>query len=222
MPSQSPLASLPIVWSCVFPLKPDTDIIAEAFLHLEHKQRFKGADFLERKIIRIEHVRLSHEASLSRLSLTDESRVTLQEPAVDWDRFHTWDTDRVIERVQTHRTTPFDLEIELQEEVVLSTWQVGEEVERPREPVVDVPIETPTATFYVPIGLGAEHQALRDTLAAWRRKPQSPPPLYGILHYEMCRLMLQPLSLMTPEGPEPMNLSNKSTGAAALFRSLSR
>ncbi len=80
----------------------------------------------------------------------------------------------------------------------------------------------PTATFYVPIGTGAEHQVLRDTLATWRHKQQSPPPLFGIVHYEMCRLVLQPLSLLTPEGADPMNLSSRPTGAAALLRSLSR
>lgn len=218
-PQTSP--ATPLVWSCVFPLKSDTDVMAEAFLHLQQKQKFKGADFLEKKIIRIEKARLVHEASLSRLSLTEESQVTLLAPFADWDQFETWDIDRAIERVQTHGTTPFDLEIEMQEEVILPIWNVGEEVERLRELLIDIAIETPDATFYVPIGLGAEHHVLRDTFADWRRKRKTPPPLYGILHYEMCRLMLQPLSLLTPEGPEPLNLSNKATGAAALLKSLS-
>lgn len=49
MSDQRPLSSLPIVWSCVFPLKPNTDIMAEAFLYLQQKQKFKGVDFLEKK-----------------------------------------------------------------------------------------------------------------------------------------------------------------------------
>ncbi|PON19772.1 hypothetical protein C2W62_00885 [Candidatus Entotheonella serta] len=104
-----------------------------------------------------------HEASLSRLNLIDESQVTLQTSFVDWDRFHAWDIELAIERIRTHCITPFDLEIELQEEVSLPTWQVGEEVERRREPLSDVPIETPTATFYVPIGTGAEHHKCSAT-----------------------------------------------------------
>jgi hypothetical protein len=44
-----------ISWSCVFPLKPDQEIPAEAFLHLPHKQKFTAIQFLEGKTMMLEN-----------------------------------------------------------------------------------------------------------------------------------------------------------------------
>ena len=46
-----PLADqAPLVWSCVFPLRKDLDLPAEAFLHLPQKQGFKPSLLLEQRL----------------------------------------------------------------------------------------------------------------------------------------------------------------------------
>ncbi len=53
------------------------------------------------------------------------------------------------------------------------------------------------------------------------RKPKKArPPLYGLMHYERCRLVLQPLSTFGPSGPEYLTISAEKVDKAALLREL--
>ena len=52
----------PLVWSCVFPLRKDLDLPAEAFLHLPQKQKFKPSILLEKKVIEVDEVRREQAA----------------------------------------------------------------------------------------------------------------------------------------------------------------
>ncbi len=66
---------------------------------------------------------------------------------------------------------------------------------------------------------GDEGKALRGALEALRKKKERP-PLFGLLHYEMGRLMLQPLAVFGKEGPEQLMLSLEKGDRAALLKAL--
>ena len=58
---------------------------------------------------------------------------------------------------------------------------------------------------------------LRQALDA-RRGKGGQPPLFGLLHYERCRLALQPLSVLGPAGPEHLTLSAEKVSVAGLLK----
>src|SRR5262249_25942725 len=144
----------PLIWSCVFPLRKDLDLPTEAFLHLPQKQKFKPSILLEKKVIEATKCAVSSQAgSANRLTLSDVSTMTAGEPFVDWTSLFTWDLDKAAERLQQHHPTPMDLEIELQEEVVVSDWQPGEK-QATDEGYDLLPIETPLLSFEMRLDRG--------------------------------------------------------------------
>jgi hypothetical protein len=209
-----------LTWSCVFPLKAAVNVPAEAFLQLPQKQKFKPAVFLERKIVVIERAAVAlDEHGGGRISLGEHSTVIAGKPFADWQRFQAWDPAAALQRIRSHQPGPFDLEVELQEEVVLDGWEVGEPVERPEQNQTVFPIAHRGAVFDAVSASGDEGKALRGALEALRKKKQRP-PLYGLLHYEMCRPVLQPLALFGKDGPEQLMLSAEKTDRAALLKAL--
>jgi hypothetical protein len=216
------LRSLPagqrLVWSCVFPVRPGADIPAEGFLHLPQKQGFKAAGFLAAQVIAIEKAVVAQDASGGRVTLTDASTVTLGGAFTEWHRFRSWDPASALERIRAHSPGPFDLEVEMQEEVVLEDWQLGEAEER-ADGQVTYPIQSGMATFEAMIAPGAEGQALRKALEGLRKKKQRP-PLFALMHYERCRLVLQPLSVLGPKGPEHLTISDEKLDRAALLKAI--
>jgi hypothetical protein len=209
-------AGAALVWSTVFPLRPSNDVPAEAFLHLPQAQGFKAAAFLPGRVNRITAATLSDDG---RLSLTKESKVESSPAAFDdWDRFLVWDPKRALDRVRSHVPGPFDLEVELQEEVVLRDFQAGEAEKIERERQERVPVTSGGLTYHVLVGSGPEDAILREALAGWKTPEAG--PLFGVMHYEMCRFMLQPLTLLTADGPEALLLSKDSFDAAALVKAL--
>src|SRR5262249_368508 len=117
----------PLVWSCVFPLRRDLDLPTEAFLHLPQKQKFKPSILLEKQGIEITKCTVSLQAGgTRRLGVTEASTMSTGEEFTDWPSLLSWDIPQAAKRLGEHRPTPMDLEIELQEEVFLSSWQPGE------------------------------------------------------------------------------------------------
>ena len=66
---------------------------------------------------------------------------------------------------------------------------------------------------------GAEGKALHRALEALRKKKKRP-ALFALLHYEMGRLVLQPLAVFDKDGPVPLMLSEEKIDRAALLKAL--
>ncbi|HYT92351.1 MAG TPA: hypothetical protein VEL76_26795 [Gemmataceae bacterium] len=207
-----------LVWSCVFPLKPGMNIPAEAFLILPQKQQFAPSLFLERKVLVIEKAAVAlDEFGGGRISLGEASKVSAGEPFTDWQRFQTWDPAAALRRIQEHEAGPFDLDVEMQEEVVLEGWQLGEPGEGQDGQTV-YPITYGGTVFDGVVSAGAEGKALGKALGALR-KTQAP-PLFGLLHYARCRLVLQPLAVFGKDGAVQLMLSDEKIDRAALLKTL--
>jgi hypothetical protein len=209
-----------LVWSCVFPLKPGNEIPAEGFLYLPQKQKFNAALFLEGQTIVIERAAVVLDGfGGGRISLGEASTVATGHPFKDWQRFQSWDTAAAVKRIREHQPGPLDLEVEMQEEVVLDDWQIGEPAERTGQQQVVFPVVHRNTTFDAVVAQGPEGKALHTALQALRKKKMRP-PLFGLLHYEMCRLVLQPLATLGKNGPEQLMLSEKKIDRAALLKAL--
>src|SRR5204863_5917715 len=92
-------------------------------------------------------------------------------------------------RLEQHRPTPMDLEIELQEEVFLSSWQAGEE-RQTEEGYGILPIESRFLPLEVRLDRGPSGVPLAGVMSKMAQKKRRP-PIYGLVHYESCRLILQ-------------------------------
>jgi len=209
-----------LAWSCVFPIKPGIEVPPEGFLHFPQKQKFKANLFLEKKVIVVEKAAVAlDDFGGGRLNLGDQSTVSSTEPFTAWEQFQTWDPDVALKRIQNHETGPFDLDIELQEEIVLPEWQIGEPATHHEDGQLICPLFTKTMKFDAVVSRGPEGQALAAALESFRKKKHRP-PLFGLLHYERCRLIVQPLSVFGKDGPEYLTTSDKTVDRAALLKAL--
>lgn len=200
------------VWSCVFPLQAKQDIPPEAFLHLAQKQGFKAQALLDGTTVVLDHVLLNPDDG--RLTLGPQSKVTPGAAFGDWRRFLAWSPRRALDRLRAHQAGPLDLDVELQEEVVLSGWKVtGKPVEE--DGVLGYPLTAGPTTFHAVATAAEDGKPLRAALEAKRKEP---PPLYGLLHYERCRLVLQPLALLGEKGPEYLTMATEKVNLAALLK----
>ncbi|MEM6470013.1 MAG: hypothetical protein AAF802_10700 [Planctomycetota bacterium] len=209
-----------LIWSCIFPLKPGNEIPAEGFLHLPHKQKFKANDFLLGKILHVTDCLVSVDAfGGGRISLTDKSTVTTGEPFSDWKAILRWDRQAAATRLREHDTSPFDLEVEMQEEVVLEQWSLGEEAKEDREDQRVFPLSSGDLTFDAVVSKSSEGKTLGKKLSSYRKKKDRP-PIFGLMHYEMCRLLFQPLTAFENEAPLHLMISDEKIDRSALLRSL--
>jgi hypothetical protein len=207
-------------WSVVFPLKPGLKVPAEGFLHLPQKQKFVPFLLLERKVVAIERANLVVEGGGGRLSLTDQSTVVAGGDFAAWDQFLSWSPAEAVERIRKHVPGPLDLDTELQEEIVLRDYAVGAagEGETPGHSVY--PITAGNLALSALVGPEAESKTLRAGLDDLRKRKKLRPPLYGLLHYERCRLAFQPLTTFQPE-PDYLTISKENVNKAALLKALS-
>jgi hypothetical protein len=207
-------------WSCVFPLKPGLEIPPEGFLHLPQKQKFTPFVMLDRKSIVIERANLIAEESCARLSLTDQSTVTLGNAYDDWAQFLTWSPQRAVERIRKHSVGPLDLDTELQEEIVLHDYEIGPPGDADSPGQTIYPIASGQLTFDAIVSSHADGKALRGHLDALRESKTNRPPFFGLMHYERCRLILQVLSSFNPE-PDYLTISKENINKAALLKAMS-
>jgi hypothetical protein len=209
----------PLIWSCVFPLRKDLDLPTEAFLHLPQKQKFKPSLLLEKKTIEITKCAVAKQSGgAARLSLSDASTLTEGNVFEDWASFWQWDPRAAAERLETHRPTPMDLEIELQEEVFLADWDPGER--RETEEGFDLlPIESRALTFEARLDRGPSGIPLRARLSKLSER-KIRPSLYGVVHYESCRLIFQPLSALEKNEIEYLTVSQDKINQAELVRAM--
>ncbi len=210
-----------LLWSSIFPVKPDTVIPAEGYLHLPQKQKFKAIQFMQGKRILIKDCGVTLEKSgTARLSLTDKSTVTQGDKFENWSEYtSTWDPVAALQRLQSHPPSPLDLDIELQEEIVLQDWKIDLPIEDGSDLLHTYPITYKNVVFRGVVPKGSDGIELDETLHRLLTA-KVPPPMFGLLHYERCRLTLQPLSIFGGNGPEYMNISNKNVDPAALLKVL--
>jgi hypothetical protein len=206
-----------LAWSCVFPVKPGVNISAEVYLHLPRKQQFPASHFLEGRTLVLEQVAVALDEHGGRVSLGEASTVTRGEPFTAWEQFQSWDPREALARVEAHRPGPLDLEVELQEEVVLHGWEIGEPADGTDGQTV-YPVRAGGAEFDAVVPPGAEGKALGKALEGLRQKRR--PPLFGLLHYDRCRLVLQPLAVFGDTGPSQLMLSDENVDRAVLLKAL--
>lgn len=209
----------PLVWSCIFPLRKDLELPAEAFLHLPQKQKFKPSLFLERKVVTVSKAGLSRQGEgAARLTFGEATTVAAGEAFEAWAPLWRWDPAAAAARLAAHRPTPLDLEIDLQEEAFVDSWRAGQMIVTEDQPD-RLPIETGSLPFEARIERGPSGSPLRERLvkAGTQKKPL---PLFGLLHYESCRLVLQPLALLGKDGPEYMTLAQDKITQAELVKAM--
>jgi hypothetical protein len=208
-----------LVWSVVFPIKPGLNIPAEGFLHLPQKQKFTPSLFLDRKVVTIERAQIVADDSAGRLSLTEQSTVVPGIPFGEWERFLDWSPAAAAERIRKHTPGPLDLDTELQEEIVLRDYTIEPPGEGDAPGQTVYPIAAGNLPLTAVVASEAEGTALRKNLDDLRKLKKNRPPLYGLLHYERCRLVFQPLTAFRPE-PDYLMISNESVNKAALLKAL--
>lgn len=209
-----------VSWSAVFPLKKGHDIPPEGFLHLPQKQKFAPFLFLERTTLNVANATISGDAAGGwKLSLTDAGTVTVGKPFTDWARFLQWSPAGALGRLAEHAPGPLDLDTELQEEVVLRDYAIGkpEDGDEPGQTVY--PLTAGPLTLHAVVGAGAEGKALRAALEDVRKAKGANPPLFGVMHYERCRLVFQPLTTFAP-GPDYLTISKENVNKAALLKAM--
>ena len=207
-------------WSAVFPVKPGQHIPAEGFLHLPQKQKFAPFLFLERKTLSVTNATVSGDAAGGRrLALTEASTVTLGRPFADWERFLQWTPESALERVAKHTPGPLDLDTELQEEVVLRDYDIGvsEDGDEPGQSVY--PVTAGGRTLHALVGADPEGKALRKGIDDLRKLKKDRPPLFGLMHYERCRLLFQPLTAFA-DGPDYLTVAKDKVDRAALLKAM--
>jgi len=207
-------------WSCIFPLRQGTEIPPEGFLQMPQKQKFKAAVFLEPRVISLTNVLVAADTwGAGKITLTAESTVTVGEAFDAWDQFQAWSPDRLLERVQTHEASPFDLEVELQDEAVLADWQVHACEPEPRDDQYIYPLGCGHLVLDAVVSIGVDGQALQKRMNGLvKAKDRS--PLFGLVHFDRCRTIFQPLSLLGSQGPEFVMISNDKVDKAALLKTL--
>lgn len=208
-----------LVWSCVFPLRKDLDLPAEALLHLPQKQKFKPSALLEKKVIEAGKCAVSVQSGgTARLVLGEASTMMACEEFADWRSLFDWNVDQAAERLEQYRPTPMDLEIELQEEVFISDWRPGER--RETEEGYDLlPIEAGFLPFEMRLDRGPSGVPLHGVMAKIAQKKRRP-PIYGVAHYESCRIILQPLSALGKQGIEYLTVSADKISQAELVKAM--
>lgn len=236
----------PIAFTEMFPSKPGQDIPAEAFLVLERPQRYKPRMLLDGGVITFRGATLLRSAAGLRVALGKDSRVDAGEPFGAWSSLPAWDRAAALARVRAHEVDPLELPNELHEEVVLDDWSIGESREAycvqaaglTLDGVVAEGIEGKTLRAnlerlragQLPHGLGpgsgkpgaSQAKPVKQAKQASHAKQTKLGRLFGVLHYETCRFVLQPLALLTERGPIHLMTSTEGIDHKALLRTLVR
>jgi hypothetical protein len=233
----------PLVFAEMFPSKSGQDLPAEAFLVLERPQRYKPRIVLDGGVVTFRDVMLLRSEAGLRVTLGKDSRVEAGEPFDGWSSLPAWDPAAALARVRAHTVGPLELPNDLHEEVVLPDWQLGEP--STHEQRHTHPVQAMGLALDGLVADGVEGQALRDNLERMRagkapvglgpghapahahgkgkaKGKATPGRLFGLLHYETCRFVLQPLALITERGPIHLMTSIEGIDHKALLRNLVR
>ena len=207
-----------IIWSAVFPLKKGVNIDAEVFLHLAQKQAFRPIDLIGNKVSTFTDLTLIGDTAPFKIALTDESCVKQNQDFTAWKSLAIWDREVAYQRAEYHHPGPFELDIELQEEVFLDDWLIIEQENRQINNMRTYLIESHDLCFQAQISL--DDKVTQKALIKANKLTQKS-ILFGLMHYESCQLMLQPLALISEKKPTQLMLSNEKKGAADILRNMS-
>jgi hypothetical protein len=209
----------PLTWSCVFPMRKDVDLPAEAYLHLPQKQKFRPSVLLQKKVVEFQQCALSRQpGAAGRLSLGDASTVSESDAFEDWASLWNWALPKAAERLGNHRPTPIDLEIELQEEIFLDAWEPG--TREVRDDGYDaLEIRAGALQLEARLDRGPSGNPLHALVGKMAEK-KTRPPLFGVGHYESCRIVFQPLTALGKEGPEYLTVSPEKISQATLVKAM--
>jgi len=212
-------AGAPLIWSCVFPMRKGLDLPAEAFLHLPQKQKFKPSLFLEKNVVEITRCAVSRQpTSAARLSLSDASEVQPGAAFKAWDPFWRWTRAAAAARLDHYQPTPLNLEIELQEEVFLQEWTAGEKSSSD-EGYDELLLASSNITLAARLDRGPSGTPLHGVVTKLAEKKKRP-PLFGIAHYEACKIVFQPLAALGKDGPEYLTVSPDKISQAELVKAM--
>jgi hypothetical protein len=208
-----------VSWSFNQPVK-NKEIAPETYLHLAQKQKFTPFGFLEKKVQTVRNAMVAPDAGNWRLSLTEQTTVTAGKPFADWPQFLNWTPEAARGRLVTQSPGPLDLDSELQEEVVLRDYAIGAPEDGDEPGQTAYPVTAGHMQLRAIVGPPAEGKALKKSLDDLRKLKKNRPPLFGLMHYERCRLVLQPLTTFAAAGPEYLTISPEKVDKAALIREL--
>jgi hypothetical protein len=217
-----------LVFGLVFARK-SADISAEAFLHLPQPQKYHPKIFSEHMVLTVSGAAIAFdERGGGRLLIGPNGSVVQRgKPEGGWESYREWQLGPALARARAHVPSPLDLPNELQEEVVLTDWTCKEDKARATPERRIFTVTTPGLELDAVVPTGADGKALAKHLEAHaKRKPGAKPtgtwptPLYGLVHYELGRLVLTPLATLDADGPLHLMLSNEKINLAALLGSL--
>ena len=208
-----------LVWSHVAAMPKNSDLPPEALLHLEQKQKFKPSLMLERNVVEITRCALVPQATApTRLVLTEASTVKPGAAYKAWAQFWKWSPAQAAARLESYRPTPMELDIELQEEVFLHGWAPA--AQRSTDDGYDIlPITAGGLALEARLDRGLSGNPLHGVmtkLAEKKRRPQ----LFGVVHYEACRLVFQPLTALGKDGPEYLTVARDKISQAELVKAM--
>jgi len=225
-------AGTALIWSHIVPRK-ESKVMAEALLHLELKpQGLKPIDLAVAHHFAFDIVNVVVDQNGGgRLLLTPDTRVRDLGAFNDWAGLVTFDRGRLLERVQQHDVSPLDLEVELAIEVAFGDVTVAAKGERGDLDVQQLVIQMPVAAgdddeaedvaVAVEVVLARSEESKELTLALGKMQKKKPAaPVFGVLHFDRCRLMFQPLSLLTERGPQHLMLNLDKIDLKELTRTL--
>ena len=209
-----------LVWSCMFGAK--LNVPAEAFLHLPQAQKFLPKLLLEPTEILVTDAAFTlDEHGSGRLMLGPKSTVKAGAKLTSWEPWLTWDPAAAAERIRRHPISPLDLEVELQEEIILRDWELAapeQSEHRPEQTIYRIVADG--RTYDAIASRGVDGEALRAALDGLRKKGAKRPPLFGLVHYEMARLVFQPLAVFGERGPTHLMISADNIDLASLMKTL--
>lgn len=201
-----------LVFSLVFARK--ANVPAEAYLHLPQPQKFAPKIFRDGVRLAITDAGVVFDdRGGGRLILGQKSTITPGKAFDAWTEHYGWNAQDAERRVHAHVPSPLDLAVEMQEEVVLDTWEL---VPSGDQRV----IHGAGLVMNVAIPGGEEGASLSKKLEAGAKRKKARPPIFGTVHYEFGNLVFSPLSFLNDDGPEHLTLSDENINLSALLGSL--
>ena len=215
------LADKLCIFSLIFPLKKGQKVHPEAYLEFEQKQGYRPKRLLS-DVFNMDKVVVSYETHQRvRINLLPDAQVTFFQPAIEQENFDAlMCCDPVLAKQQLidYQPSPFDLEIDLQTEVLLLNWQMSDLREDPGFPdrfVID--IGAAGVDYLALISKSEEGEALLLALQGLVNSDLHP-PLFALMHYELGQRIIQPLSLVTDKGLTHLMLGQDKTDYKALLK----
>jgi hypothetical protein len=216
-PDGKPVSIKRLSWSFGHRFEPE--LPPEGVLHLAQGNSFKPIFVLENPSFVLENVAITPDASGGgRLSINPKSEVKKGTAIKDLNALLEWDAAAALARIREHRAGPLDLDIELQEEVVLRDWTLRDARPGTRDDQTIIPILCRDIEFSAVVSK-LDGATLLESLNALKKK-KALPPLFGLLHYENCQLMLQPLSIRGKDGMVQLMLSKEKIDPKALLKTM--